>query len=238
MGMLGNYGQGAQSFADSFMKTYLGVQQNQRANQELGMMEKYRQAQMQAQAEQTRMQTEAAAQEATNRRGMMSAIQNSVTPGGEYVAQGDDPTTGDMQTQGIPYDPKMDFGKAMTGAMPYIDKNTVPQFEAMMKVQQLPAEDRKAALAELVGMSTFSRNEAQRLKALQGPEEKTPTIPLLIEEVLPGGTHKQKLMWDSETKAHTKKVGAPEPIHVFAPKDSNADPSKKLGGFFSDPSQN
>jgi hypothetical protein len=46
MGMLGNYGQGAQSFADSFMKTYLGVQQNQRANQELGMMEQYRQAQM------------------------------------------------------------------------------------------------------------------------------------------------------------------------------------------------
>jgi hypothetical protein len=99
MGMLNNYGQGAQSFADNFMKTYLGLQQNQRAQQEQAMMEKYRQAQeamMQEQmaaAQQKRQQEAAEISGQMNLRGqvnmpglMQSGIVDPVTRSSDPVA--------------------------------------------------------------------------------------------------------------------------------------------------------
>jgi hypothetical protein len=110
MGFLDNLGQGAQSFADNFMKTYLGLQQNRRAQQEMAMMEKYRQQQEDKMKAETDQRTaEAANMEAFRKEsrgpeimGMMGDGGPQSTPGAFQVDPSLNIQRGTGQYQGLP----------------------------------------------------------------------------------------------------------------------------------------
>ncbi len=181
MGFLGNgfmsgIGRGLSQGSDNAMRLFMFYKQQQQEAAKLQQEKDWRLQQgtvqnavLKIQQDEERRKAEEAAGYTANRQGMMGAIGNSITPGGEYVAQGEDPTTGDMQSQGIPYAAKMDYEKALTGAVPYLDQKTAPLFNALMQIRKLPLEEQKAALAQLVQMSQITRNKAQEEKARREP---------------------------------------------------------------------
>lgn len=164
MGFLG-YGTGAQSFADSFMKVYQFDQQQQREKAKLAEQERrakesevYRNALLKMQQDEEERKAAEQAGYVANRQGMMGAIGNAFTPAKDFIVRGEDPTTGEMQTANVPDPAKMNFEQAMTGAIPYLDQKTAPQFDALMKIRQLPLDEQKAAFAQMVQMSQIEKN--------------------------------------------------------------------------------
>ena len=99
----------------------------------------------------------------------MSAEDMAFAPGAIEGGGGAGPAMLTPQGQGM-MEGGMDYGKAMTDVIPFLDKDTSPQFTALKTIRELPLEEQKTALANLVALSGISRNRAQEAKALR-PEK-------------------------------------------------------------------
>jgi hypothetical protein len=139
MGFLNSGGEGAQSFADYFLKSYLGEMGNNRANQELEVMNKLRDAQMR----EMQAQVEERQRKAQREAGLMKAIQEAnVAPLPQQQAQAQAfNTPGSTDTKILPgFNPQ---GGAIPKPQGFLDQNIVnnilnPQSNVPIMMQPTP----------------------------------------------------------------------------------------------------